>query len=207
MTDATLSSHDYRIGFGDFNAFFGAWLKRGFFTRQRLYIWLGMAAALSLLTLGTIPVLLSGMNKAQKLPFQMDALFWCVMIAVFVLSCLIFSGIIVYLLTLPLIYVVQLAGFILGSIRRRKQSVALSSQRIAKTVDDAVSETPWSRVHSVTATRQTVLIFTSRNSAMVIPKRAFDTAEMAEAFAASAQHYWTEATGGKDAAKHPEAHF
>ena len=207
MTDATLSSQDYRIGFGDYNAFFGAWLRRGFFTKQRLYIWLGMAAALLFLTLGTIPLLLSGINKAQKLPFQADALFWCIVIAVFVLSCLVFSGIIVYLLTLPLIYITQLAGFILGSIRRRKQRVALSPHLVTKTVDDVINETPWARVHSIAATRGTILIFNSRNSAMVIPKRAFDTLEAAEAFAAKANHYWTEATGGKDAAKHPEAHF
>ena len=205
--DEMHTTHAYRIGFGNYNAFFAAWMKRGFFTRRRLLIWLGMTLVMLFLSVGLSMYAQSILGKPHGHPLEVSRGFWMAVIAGIIVSSLLCSAVIVYLLSLSLIYVLQLAGFLLGNIRRRTQGVALSAPHITKTVDDVARETPWSQVHDIVAMKQTLLIFTSRNSAMVIPKSAFETPENADRFVAAAQHFWTEATGGLDAKKHPEAHF
>ena len=206
--DEIQTTHAYRIGFGNYNAFFGAWVKRGFFTKRRLFMWLGLAFVMMFFSIGGVQLLLSQINKTGQMPAgTFNGLFWGIMAVATIVTSLLFSAFIVYVLTLPVIYMLQVAAFLVGGLRRRTQGIAVSAQHVTKTVDEAVSETPWPGVHTIVSTRQTILIFTSRNSAMVIPKSAFDTPEGADRFVVAAQHFWLEATGGPDAKKHPEAHF
>lgn len=207
MTDATLSSQDYKIGLGNYNAFFGAWLKRGFFTRQRLYLWFAVTVGIIGMGFYQMRGHLGTFSFVKHPGLSFEIFLLGVSFVVGSLVYLLFSALIVYGLSALLTYVSQLIGFLLGSATRRPQTVTITPHAVTKYIGDASSTLAWSNIARVVATRRSVLLFTGRNSAIIVPKRAFDTPEAADAFAASAQHFWTEATGGKDAAKHPEAHF
>ena len=151
--------------------------------------------------------LFAKMFRATGLPSVVDVIVMTLTVIVFLLMSLIITAFVVYLLSALFVYVAQVTGFVLTRARRPVQSVALSHQAATKHVGEEMSVTEWSAIHLVVATGHTVLLFTGRNSAIIIPKSAFASPEEADQFAASAAHFWTEATGGKDAKKHPEAHF
>ena len=98
-----------------------------------------------------------------------------------------------YVLSPVMSYVVQLFSFVFGPMRRRTNSIRVDTGGFHKTANDELNTLEWSHVHEVVATKSSILIFTNRNCAVMVPKSAFATPDAADAFAQSAIRYWTDA--------------
>ena len=88
-------------------------------------------------------------------------------------------------------YLAQLATFILGPMRKRTSVLKASPAGVDKITGDIESQTKWRDFAAVVETKKTILLFTSRNAATIVPKSAF--AAEAEAFAAFAKARWEDA--------------
>ncbi len=109
------------------------------------------------------------------------------------LSFLFVSSVIIYVISPVLSYVVQLITYIFGPLPRRKNSIRIDYEGLHKTSNGQASDFAWNKVHAVVDTRSSILIFTNRNCAVMIPKSAFATHDAADAFAQKALEYWTDA--------------
>jgi len=201
-----LRSENYRLTFTTFNSFFLAWMKSGFFTRTRFYIWFGLAITLAVVTFWqTRQVATQMFSDMNAMAAGGAAIFWLLMFVFTIIFYLLLSGIFVYMFSALLTYAAQAIGFALGSLRHRVQSVTVAQDGLVKQVDNAPHDICWANVVKIVDTKRVVLFFTGRNSATIVPKTAFASAEDADAFSAAAVSYWTGATGGED--KAIAAHF
>ncbi len=180
----------YRVGIGNLNAFFGAWWKRTRFDKvnwKRLGLYaLGIEA---MMLFATWPTLTSQIVAASFFDDERRI----------ILGILELTGSLV--LALPLVfavgpaltYAVQLATFTFGPMRRRVSHMRATTAGIDKTTGDIASQTKWRDFTGIVVTRKTVLLFTNRNCAAIVPKSAFASPAEAEAFAAFATAQWAEA--------------
>lgn len=189
MTATDLSATDYKIGFGTLNAFFWAWVKRNNFSKRKLIVMLILAVLMALVAfLPMLPALVKDFHDSP-FPLLLSGIFILFSGIVFVLM----SSIIMYVLSPIMSYVVQVFSFVFGPMRRRTNSIRIDTAGLHKTSDGQLSEFAWFKVHEVVDTRSSVLIFTNRNCAVMVPKSAFATPEAADIFARSAVEYWTDA--------------
>ena len=178
----------YRVGFDNLNAFFGAWLKRTWFDKTNwkrfgLYalIVTGLLAASSW----------SWIAKQYAVGFGP---FFAVYIAVDLAVCGCVTAFILTFLVGPILtYLAQLATFILGPMGKRTTGLKASPAGVDRTTGDIESQTKWRNFTAVVKTKNSVLLFTHRNSATIVPKSAFASPAEAEAFAACAKAQWNEA--------------
>jgi len=185
MSQADLSATDYRIGFGTLNAFFWTWVKRNNFSKRKFIVTLNLAGLLALtafLPIGPTPA------KDYDAPPMPG-----IAILIFGLAFVLMSSIIVYVVSPLMSYVVQLFSFIFGPMRKRVNSIRIDKDGFHKTSNGEPNTLGWNQVHEVVATKSSVLIFTNRNRAVMVPKSAFATRETADAFAQAALTYWTDA--------------
>jgi hypothetical protein len=103
------------------------------------------------------------------------------------------SSIIMYVLSPLLSYAVQLFSFVFGPMRRRVNSIRIDKVGFHRTSNGEPNALGWNEVHEVVATKSSILIFTNRNCAVMVPKSAFTNRETADAFAQAAVTYWTDA--------------
>lgn len=180
----------YRVGFGNLNAFFGAWWKRTWFDGTS---W----KRFGLYTLGITVLHIVALHSYLAKPIfhvpVWDYIMQIVMGIVAVLISAAYAFILVFLLAPLFTYLAQTIVFAFGPIRKRVSHLKADTAGINKTTDEIASQTKWRDVAGVVVTKTTVLLFTHRNSATLIPKSAFATPAQAEAFAAFAKAYWTEA--------------
>jgi hypothetical protein len=101
--------------------------------------------------------------------------------------------VIVFVVGPPMIYITQALAFALGPLRKRTSHLRADASGIDKTTDNVESRTKWRDFADVVVTRKTVLLFTNRNCAAIVPKSAFASPAEAEAFAAFAKAQWAEA--------------
>ncbi|HVV16908.1 MAG TPA: YcxB family protein [Polyangia bacterium] len=180
-------SVQYRVGFGNYVAFFGAWLKRSLFdrvSRRRLLVYAGIlgvvqGGAMSMLAL---PLLVGGLP---------GPVFWAIIAITLVVTSFIYAAIFVFILG-PLLQFLWHTGRYLFN-PKVEQTVSLSTAGLTKTLVDAETTTTWRTVTALVETRKTLLLFTSRNAAMIIPKSAFASGEEADQFVAAARHHWEDA--------------
>ncbi len=183
----------YRVGFDHLNAFFGAWWKRTRFDRISWRRFL-------LYSLGTLALLLLGMYRtisgSHFWPaggLGIDAAFGAFAVIFLGLACGFFGFVLVFIVGPIMTYIAQLLVFALGPMRKRTSHVRATAAGIDKTTGDRESQTPWRDFTAVIETKKTVLLFTNRNCAAIVPKSAFATPVEAEAFAAFAKAQWTDA--------------
>ena len=189
MSETELSATDYRIGFGTLNAFFWTWVKRNNFSRRKLIVMLILAAAMAVMAVMPVAPLIVAAFRDRTAPLILSAVF-----GVFAILWFLFvSSVIMYLLSPALSYIVQVFSFIFGPMRRRINSVRIDPAGVLKTSNGEPNALGWNQVHEVVATKSSVLIFTNRNCAVMIPKSAFASREAADAFAQSAVKYCTDA--------------
>ena len=185
MNGKSVIACTYRPNLVAYNAFFGMWLKRNLFTRQRLLT--ALAAGCALMAIGVAPIMAHDLR---------DDLFrghiWLT-IAVGVVSlimCLILTALFVYVASPLLTYLFQAAVFIVTANSRPMRTIEISEAGLSKSTGDSNT---WPSIHEVVDTRSAVLIFTNKNCAVMIPKSAFATVKEAETFATSAVDYWQDA--------------
>ena len=183
----------YRVGFADMNAFFGAWQKRTWFdrtNRRRFLLFTGVILALT--AFSARPFL----KQILIWPFQqfwLNALYGAVFLLVSVLWCGCVAFVLTFFLSPLLTYCTQLLTFAFGPMRKRTSRVRTSVAGIDKTTGEVESRTKWHDIVAVVDTKKTVLLFTNRNCAAIIPKSAFASPEDAQAFATFAKAQWDDA--------------
>jgi len=170
----------YRVGMANLNAFFGTWLKRTWFDRtSRRRFLLYWAIVTALIGIGLRSFI------ADKHMWQSDLVINLIGGALGGIAFLLYSAVITFVLTQalgpPLIYLAQTATFTFGPMG------------VDKTTDETESRTKWRDFTAVVETKRTVLLFTPRDSATIVPKSAFASPSEAEAFAAFAKAQWKEA--------------
>ena len=110
---------------------------------------------------------------------------------------LLFSFLIVaipmYVLSPIVSYLWLVITFALGPVRKLTNTAEISQQGISKSFEQHNHVTPWSAVYDLVETKKSLLIFTNRNCAMMIPKAGFATIEQVNAFWSAAQNYWQKA--------------
>lgn len=183
----------YRVGLGNLNAFFGAWLKRTWFdrTNRRRYL-LYSLGTLGLLLLGIYPFI-SSSHFWPSGGLGIDVAFGAFAILFLCLACGFFGFVLVFFVGPFMTYVAQLLVFALGPMRKRTSHMRATTAGIEKKTGETESATKWREFTGVVVTRKTVLLFTNRNCAAIVPKSAFTTVAEAEAFAAFAQKQWADA--------------
>ena len=182
MDGTPVISCTYRPNLSAYDAFFATWLKRSLFTRQRLVVCLVTGLAMAVICMGPIlPQIVKGSHGAT--------LFWAstVFCVIALVTGVIMAAIFVYAASPLLTYLLQAAAFMVTANSRPQRTIEISDTGISKSTGDSNS---WSSIHEVVDTRSTVLIFTNRNCAVMIPKSAFATPSEAEMFATSAMTHW-----------------
>lgn len=178
-----LKTNEYGISFGNQSAFFWAWLKKNWMgkkNRQRFFLYSGILCLLTLFSMtSSYKEILTGVGNN----FIWFAMF---MLLAFGISSALMAGAMVFLLGPLLIYVWQSVSYVFGSASRRRQTVHLSAAGLTKYVGESSSHLEWSRVFDLVETRGALLLFTNPNCAMIIPKSAFASSELAEQFAKEA---------------------
>ena len=182
----------YRVGIGNLNAFFDAWQRRTWFDRANIRRYL-------LYSFGILVLLLFGLRSVVSAPhFWPSGLGFDVAFAAFGFLFLAFAsgflGFVLVFIIAPLItYVAQLLVFASGPMRKRTSRLRVDSTGISKAAGEADNRIQWRDCIAVVETKKTVLLFTSRNSATIVPKSAFASPAEAEAFAAFAKAQWKDA--------------
>ena len=69
-------------------------------------------------------------------------------------------------------------------------SIEISDSGITKSSEVTRIEIKWAGIYDVTETRKTILLFTNRKCALIVPKSAFASAEEATIFTTAARNYW-----------------
>jgi len=183
----------YRVGFDNLNAFFGVWLNRTWFDRtSRRRFLLYSLGILGLLLLGMYPIL-SGSHFWPSDEIGINAAFGVFATVCLCLTCAFFGFVLVFIVGPFMTYGAQLLVFAVGPMPRRISRVRATTAGVDKTTGESSAVTKWRDFTSVVVTRKTVLLFTNRNCAAIIPKSAFASPAEAEAFAAFAKAQWTEA--------------
>ncbi len=180
----------YRVGMRDLNAFFGVWWKRTRFdkTTVKRFAVYGLA-----ITIMHIIALRSFITQPTFHNLAWDLALMAAMGVAALLLSAIYAFIIAFLLSPLIIYLAQLVIFIIGPARQRTIHLEVDTAGVEKTAGAIESQARWRDFSAVDATKETVLLFTGRNSATIVPKSAFATPAEAEAFAAFAQAQWREA--------------
>lgn len=173
----------YKVGFGNYVAFFGSWLKRSLFDRtshRRFLIYSLVAAAL-----------LAFSMWQHATGFITSSLGWIFVVVSIVITALLCAAILVFILGPLLLFIWHTGRYLFNP--KVEQAVSLSSAGITKTSADNETTTEWRAVTAFVETRKTVLLFTGRNAAMIIPKSAFSSPGDADRFTAAARHHWEDA--------------
>lgn len=160
----------YRIDFASYNAFVLTWLKRTFYTRHNLTRFLLLAG------LATVVGYWNGKGFAS--PIGMIG--WALLSLI---SGLIVSAILVYVVAPMLIWLWQMLGFLLGGTRKGLQALSLGDDGVVKTMDQDSHTYGWDQIHDVVETHRALLLFTGRNSAMIVPRTAFANSADVKTFA------------------------
>ena len=105
----------------------------------------------------------------------------------------VYAFILVFLLSPLVTYLAQLAVFAVGPMRRRTTDLKVDANGIDKITGAVESRHKWSDFIHLAETRKTVILFSGRNSATIIPKSAFASPAEAQALTAFAQAQWTDA--------------
>ena len=188
MSDSTFEV-TYRVGMGNLNAFFGAWWKRTWFDKtswKRLGVYtLGIEA---LMLIGTWPTL-----TGQVVDASFNTELRIVLGVAELIGSLVFALPLVFVVGPVFTYLAQLTVFTFGPARKRASHLTATAQGIDKITGETESQTKWRDFTAVVETKKTVLLFTHRNSATIVPKSAFASPAEAEAFAAFAKAQWDEA--------------
>lgn len=190
MTDENFSARDYKITFETFNGFFGAWLKRNLFIRHRFTVTLTFTAVLMIIVAVTGRQMLGLMINEPNMLLWIKILELSLLFVLEAMLSFVIVAIPVYILSPIVSYIWLAISFMIGPVRKRANTANVSVEGITKSYATYSHTTPWSAVYDLVETRKSLLIFTNRNCAMMIPKRAFETPEAAQAFFAAASTYW-----------------
>ena len=185
----TVFEINYRVGFGNLNAFFGAWWKRTWFDKTswtRFAIYSLMVEVLMLVS--TWPTLTGqAVDSLFRPGLAID------LGIVELIGALVFAFLLVFLVGPLLTYAAQMAAFAFGPMRKRLTRLHATATGVDKNTGAVESLTRWRDFTRVVETKKTVLLFTHRNSATIVPKSAFASPAEAEAFAAFARAQWEDA--------------
>ncbi len=190
MPDQILSTKDYIIRFENYQGFIGYWLKTNLFSTANRNRFLIYSVIITIMLCASILPLLNNALKKGGADWLIPVIFVAVSL---LLGSVFIAAIMVYLIGPILIYAIQTATFFIGPMRKRINTVALSASGIHKVSNNTSSELAWSAVYDVIETRKTILVFTNRKCALIVPKNAFDALETANKFASQAKDYWTQA--------------
>lgn len=193
MTEITHQVIGYRITFETFNGFFGAWLKHNLFTRRRLIFTLVFTATLIAITIITCWRTFAIIASEPNLPIWWTIPIFAVAAIVMFLFCFLIIAIPMYILSPLVSYLWLIVTFLLGPVRKRINSAEVSQQGISKSFEQHNHLTPWHTVYDLVETKKSLLVFTTRNCAMMIPKAGFTNLDLANAFWSAARTYWQQA--------------
>ncbi|MBW8881671.1 MAG: YcxB family protein [Asticcacaulis sp.] len=186
MSEEPQSVPPYGVGFGNYCTFLWIWLKGFVASRSNLIRFAVYAAAIAAMFLWSWPpIIVDGVEQPR------DTTFWATAIGAGLVGGLLFGAMAAYLLAPVLIFLWQAIGYLFGPLRHATSQVTVSPDAVIK--DHSSPGTPWNAVHAVTETRNTVLIFTRPNGALIIPKSAFASPDDAQAFYQAAESWWIRA--------------
>jgi hypothetical protein len=197
MSESVLKVDDYKIKFENYQSFMGYWLKTNLFhkvNRNRFFIYTVLIAAM--LGFSMLPIMNTAFKDTGSFigTEPLLALYLAIFAIIILLFSALFAAILVYLLGPILIYGMQTAMFLFGPLRKRVNSIELSEEGIRKVSENKTSELTWPAVYNVVETRKSILVFTDRKCALIVPKSAFASKDASENFVSAAKSYWTAAT-------------
>jgi len=179
----------YRVGIGNLNAFFGAWWKRTQFEGTNLGR-LGLYAAfVATFLIWSIWHYVFG----GKATVGFAAGYLLILGCLIFISSLVAASVVVFIAFPLLTYALQILTFAFGPMRKRTSHVRADPRGVNKTTGGVESHTKWRDFTGVVETKKTVLLFTNRNCAAIVPKSAFASPVEADAFAAFAKAQWNDA--------------
>ncbi|MDV6332612.1 YcxB family protein [Asticcacaulis sp. 201] len=184
-----LSTNDFRIGFGAQSAFFAAWLRKNGFgktARRRFLAYTGIVTLLMVFGIG------ANVPGLQSITYTVVFVYILLFIVSLIIGAL-FAAIMIFLIGPIVVWVWMAVSYLIGPWPKRTQRLRLTDTRVIKQVGESEYSLTWKEVFDLVETRKTLLIFTQRNCALIVPKLAFDTPEASQAFVAYAKARWMDA--------------
>ena len=178
MHDTKTETPEFKLTLRDFSAFYSEWRKRNMLFKtevRRLALYIFLLSAV-LLWNSRESLIFPGISMATK-----GMAIGFLVIAIVILA-LLLAAFLVFILSPALIYIWQAVRFLSGPVRKYPQSLKASLEGIIKTVNGTSHTTAWADVLDFVETKRTLLIFTGKNSALIIPKSAFASNEVASDF-------------------------
>jgi hypothetical protein len=173
MDDATTSLNGYSIKVSDYSAFYRAYLRHNYWTLSRCLWTVGYAAFLFFVVFASKP------NHAMD---------WADMIIMTVLAISVS-----YIVTPVLTYIHGVTQFAFGKAVKVQHNLSISGEGVTKSSPLATVSIPWTSLYAIDETRSTILFFTNRRCAIMLPKSAFASLESTVSFLSTARSYLAQA--------------
>lgn len=178
MMDAKTETPQFKLTLRDFNTFYGEWRRRNvLFAREarRLGFYMLLIGAVLLWNSRANivhPTLNAGTEKAESL----------LLVIIIGIAALLMAAFLVFIVSPALIYFWQAIRFLSGPVGKYPQSLKVTLEGIEKTVNGTSHTVAWTDTGDLVDAKKTLLIFTSKNSAFIIPKSAFASEEAVSDF-------------------------
>lgn len=176
MSDVTYRV-DYYYRLKNLNDFMSVWFGKALFSRNRM---LGFVA---------LAIFLFATSQIGVSSFHFN---WIILAITAT-----FSGLLIYVLLPAVTWISTLLMLGLGKQRRLRRIIEITPEKLISSSEEMNVTMNWSAIHDVRSTTQTILLFTNRNCAFVVPKDAFETLAAANSFTDASTRYWKEALSGK----------
>jgi hypothetical protein len=178
MNNIQTETPKFKLTLRDFSAFYAVWRKRNilFQTEARrlgLYMFLLAAVLLWNSRANMLSPDLSFGMKGATIVFYVIAIF---------LFALLLAAFLAFIISPAMIYIWQAVRFLIGPVGKYPQTLKASLEGIVKTVNETSHTTAWADVSDFVETKKTLLIFTGKNSAFIVPRSAFASDESAADF-------------------------
>jgi len=100
---------------------------------------------------------------------------------------------VMYVLVPIMTYLVGIIQFITGKMPKVSHNLSITEQAVTKSSPLASVTVPWSALYAVDQSKGAIFFFTSRNCAIMIPKSALASRQIAQEFFTTAKSYWQQA--------------
>ncbi|WP_189485759.1 YcxB family protein [Asticcacaulis endophyticus] len=190
MTEAALKTNSYKIKSENLTDFFTVWLKKHYFDKNLWRkLWISSAIIIAIMMFVTVPILTTMTSDLNDYPWLGPiVIFFTILITC--LACLLMTAAFLFVASPLINYLTQLLIFVISPVSRRENQVEITSSKLFKSSGNKDSETDWAKIYDVSETRKTILLFYNKNSAIIIPKSAFDSSDDADVFAKASSKHW-----------------
>ncbi|MGN6423906.1 MAG: YcxB family protein [Asticcacaulis sp.] len=98
-----------------------------------------------------------------------------------------------YIITPVLTYIHGVTQFAFGKAVKVQHNLSISGEGVTKSSQLATVSIPWTSLYAIDETRSTILFFTNRRCAIMLPRTAFASFADSEGFLAAARTWFRQA--------------